>query len=165
MNREPDRIIAPPHHVVRRRLAPLFCVLLIPAAWTMSCSRGGDPNTEVNGAGTAQITGSRPVVVESTQPATAALHPRSAHPSASTQTYEVTPEGLTTAVNVPLEISEAELAQSCIDVRPTLMTFGGDVDAVLAMIQATAVRSWKNATPQEQAAIIAALRAAADGGC
>ena len=73
--------------------------------------------------------------MESTQPATAALHPRSAHPSASTQTYEVTPEGLTTAVNVPLEISEAELAQSCIDVRPTLMTFGGDVDAVLAMIQ------------------------------
>ncbi|MBH5141976.1 hypothetical protein [Rhodococcus erythropolis] len=29
----------------------------------------------------------------------------------------------------------------------------------------TAVRSWKNATPQEQAAIIAALRAAADGDC
>ncbi|QXC46311.1 lipoprotein LpqV (plasmid) [Rhodococcus qingshengii] len=104
-------------------------------------------------------------MVAPTQPATAALHPRSAHPCVSPQTYEVTPEGLTTAVNVPLEISETELGQSCIDVRPTLMTFGGDVDAVLAMIQATAVRSWKNATPQEQAAIIAALHAAADGEC
>lgn len=140
-------------------------MLLIPTALTMSCSTRGDPNNEVNGAGTARVSGSRPAVVASTQPATAALHPRSAHPTTSTETYEVTPEGLTTAVNVPLEISAAELAQSCTDVRPTVMTFGGDVDAVLAMIQATAVRSWKNATPPEQAAIIAALRAAASGEC
>ncbi|GCB59535.1 MULTISPECIES: lipoprotein LpqV [Rhodococcus erythropolis group] len=163
MNRQADRTIIPVRHVIRRRLVLLLSVLLISAALTMSCSTSGDPNNEVNGAGTARVSGSRPAVVASMQPT--APHSPSAHSSTSTETYEVTPEGLTTAVNVPLEISEAELAQSCIDVQPTLMTFGGDVDAVLAMIQATAVRSWKNATPQEQAAIIAALRAAADGDC
>ncbi|MDZ7915117.1 MAG: lipoprotein LpqV [Rhodococcus sp. (in: high G+C Gram-positive bacteria)] len=163
MNRQSDRTIIPVRHVIRRRLAALFSALLIPAALTMSCSTNGDLNNEVNGAGTARVTGSRPVVVASMQPT--APHSPSAPSSTRTETYEVTPEGLTTAVNVPLEISEAELTQSCIDVRPTLTTFGGDVDAVLAMIQATAVGSWKNATPQEQAAIIAALRAAADGDC
>ncbi|MBH5141969.1 MULTISPECIES: lipoprotein LpqV [Rhodococcus erythropolis group] len=165
MNRKSDRPLPPAHSgiPVRRRIVRLLSALLIPAALTMSCSTSGDPNNEVAGEETGQMTTSRPTVVASMQPA--APHSRIAHPSPGTETYEVTPEGLTTAVNVPLEISAAELAQSCTDVRPTVMTFGGDVDAVLAMIQATAVRSWKNATPPEQAAIIAALRAAASGEC
>lgn len=91
MNRQSDRTIIPVRHVIRRRLVLLFSVLLIPAALTMSCSTSGDPNNEVNGAGTARVSGSRPAVVASTQPATAALHSRSAHPTTSTETYEVTP--------------------------------------------------------------------------
>jgi len=91
--------------------------------------------------------------------------------------YGVTPEGLTTAVNVPVLASAAEMKQGCVEAKSALDMFGGDLEVVLALMQATAEDSteevtfaegenrWADSAPAEQAAIIQALHAAADGEC
>lgn len=140
-----------------------LAALVIPAALLLaSCSDDGESTLE---AATTSA-------VESTSES-----PTTTTPPAAADIYEVTPGGLTTAVNVPITKSDAEMAQGCIDAKPVLAMFGGDIEVTLAMMQATEADStenftvdsegdpWGDATPSDQAAVIAALHAAADGDC
>lgn len=92
--------------------------------------------------------------------------------------YEVTDAGLTVAVNVPVVASPAEMAEGCAEAKAVFEMFDTtDVEMVLALMQASEADStenftvesegapWAEATPQEQAQVIAAVNAAARGEC
>ena len=90
--------------------------------------------------------------------------------------YEVTPDGLTTAVNVPATVSGAEFDQGCAEAKDAIATYGS-ADVVLALMQATPEDSgegvtvesvddpWAGQSAEEQANLIAVVEAAAAGEC
>ncbi|MDH6279555.1 lipoprotein LpqV [Prescottella agglutinans] len=107
-----------------------------------------------------------------------ATEPSQHHPTATADIYEVTAAGLTTAVNVPVAKTAAEMADGCREAKVAFEQLGTkDYEVVLALFQATPEDStegvtispvsdgWASSTPQEQAAIIAAVKAAANGEC
>ncbi|MCQ4119907.1 lipoprotein LpqV [Rhodococcus tibetensis] len=92
--------------------------------------------------------------------------------------YEVTEAGLTTAVNVPVTKSDAELAQGCAEAKAAMGALGlTTAEQLLAIMQATQENvsagtvtdagedSWAKSTPAEQAALIESIRAAAADEC
>lgn len=157
----------------------LLFALAIPAALILAGCSSSPAETDIRPSATSTLNvldGLALPTETSTPKVTSAPRATETKPS-SPDIYGVTPAGLTTAVNAPILASAAEMAQGCTEAKSALGTFGGDVEVVLALMQATAADStegvtitsgedsWASATPPEQAAIIAALHAAAAGEC
>lgn len=134
-----------------------------------------DSETSTGGQAANSSTGS----VSASSPVEPTSAAASTEAEASTQVlYEVTDAGLTVAVNVPVNASAAEMAEGCAEAKAMFAMLGtNDIETALALMQATAEDStesftvetdgtpWADATPQEQAQVIAAVNAAARGEC
>lgn len=92
------------------------------------------------------------------------------------QSIEVSPGGVTTKVDVPAESTEEQYGQACLHTKAWMDTQGGDprtlVEPFLQKLQSSAEAgpatfnsSWAQLTHAQQAAVIIAVQAAADGGC
>ena len=88
----------------------------------------------------------------------------------------LSPGGVTTRVDVPAESTEEQYAQACLAAKSWMESKGGDpttlVEPFLKDLQTTAgpgpatFRStWGELSTAQQAAVIIAVRAAAEGGC
>lgn len=89
---------------------------------------------------------------------------------------EVSPGGVTTVVNAPASSTEEEYYQACHWAREWMKDKPGDplaqIEPYLAMVQASATGEngtwntpWAQLTPQRQAGVIVAAKAAAEDGC
>jgi len=115
-------------------------------------------------------------------------HPTSSTPKASAeaqttqaglppqQGIEVSPDGVTTKVDVPAESTEEEYAQACHAAKVWMDAKGGDpkdlVEPLLKELQtsttsgpATFNTTWAQLTDARRAAVIIAVQAASDAGC
>ena len=88
----------------------------------------------------------------------------------------VSPDGVTTRVDVPAESTEEQYAQACMAAKKWMESQGGDpttlVDAMLKEVQTsiqpgptTFDSTWAQLSTAQQAAVIVAVRAASQGGC
>ncbi|HLR99342.1 MAG TPA: lipoprotein LpqV [Mycolicibacillus parakoreensis] len=88
----------------------------------------------------------------------------------------VSPDGVTTEVNAPAQSTEAEYIQACLQARSWMDDHAGDqhspVEAYLGSVQRSGTADagtwdtpWPEMSPQRQAALIVAVRAAADEAC
>lgn len=88
----------------------------------------------------------------------------------------VSPGGVTTRVDEPAQSTEEQYAQSCLATKAWMDAKGGDAKALvepfLKELQtstesgpATFNRTWSDLSAAQQAAVIIAVEAAADGGC
>jgi Putative lipoprotein LpqV len=88
----------------------------------------------------------------------------------------ISPGGVTTSLNAPAGATEQEYYQACHWARVWMMDKAGDphdqIEPYLAMVQASANgengtwnKPWATLTPEQQAGLIVAVKAAADGGC
>jgi hypothetical protein len=88
----------------------------------------------------------------------------------------VSPDGVTTRVDVPAESTEEQYAQACMAVKQWMESRGGDpttlVEAMLKEAQSSAEpgpatfnSTWAQLSTAQQAAVIVAVRAASQGGC
>lgn len=122
------------------------------------CSPGGE-----GGAGNAP----------SASPSASAASPQS--PSADGP-IGISPGGVTTRMDEPAQSTEEQYGQSCLAAKDWIGSKGGDphdqVEPLLKEVQTTkdpsAVtfkKTWAELTGAQQAAVIIAVRAAADGGC
>ncbi|OBI47546.1 hypothetical protein A5707_18910 [Mycobacterium kyorinense] len=91
-------------------------------------------------------------------------------------TIAVSPAGVTTAVNVPAASSEEEYFQACHAAKTWMQDRPGDrqsmIEPYLATVQAPGAggagtwnTAWAQLRPAQQAAVIVAVRAAADDEC
>ena len=88
----------------------------------------------------------------------------------------MSPDGVTTRVDVPAESTEEQYAQACMAAKKWMEAKGGDpttlVEATLKEVQAstepaptTFNSTWAQLSTAQQAAVIVAVRAASEGGC
>jgi Putative lipoprotein LpqV len=88
----------------------------------------------------------------------------------------VSPDGVTTRVDVPAESTEEQYAQACMAAKTWMESRGGDpttlVEAMLKEVQTSTEPSattfdstWAQLSTAQQAAVIVAVRAASQGGC
>jgi len=104
--------------------------------------------------------------------------PSAAQPDAATggQPVGVSPGGVTTRIDIPAQSTEEQYAQACLAAKEWMTARGGDpqtmVEPYLRDVQASASsgpatfrRTWAELSQPEQAAVIIAVQAAADGGC
>lgn len=88
----------------------------------------------------------------------------------------VSPGGVTTKIEVPAQSTEEQYAQACMAAKDWMDARGGDpqalVEPYLQQIQAstssgpqTFRTTWAELSEPQRAAVIIAVRAAADGGC
>lgn len=88
----------------------------------------------------------------------------------------ISPGGVTTRVDVPAESTEEQYAQACMATKAWMAGKGGDpttlVEPFLKELQtnsgagpATFGSTWRQLSTAQQAAVIVAVRAAAEGGC
>lgn len=88
----------------------------------------------------------------------------------------LSPDGVTTKIDVPAQSTEEQYAQACLTAKDWMTAKGGDPDTLvepyLKEVQAapkgdraTFGKTWPQLSEPEQAAVIIAVRAAADGGC
>jgi hypothetical protein len=88
----------------------------------------------------------------------------------------ISPGGVTTSLNAPAGSTEEEYYQACHWARVWMSDKPGDphaqVEPYLAMVQASANgengtwnKPWVQLSPEQQAGLIVAVNAAADGGC
>jgi len=93
-----------------------------------------------------------------------------------TELVGISPGGVTTSVNAPASSTEEEYYQACHWAREWMRDKPGDpqaqIEPYLAMVQASATGEngtwntpWTELTPQRQAGVIVAAKAAAEGGC
>jgi hypothetical protein len=112
-------------------------------------------------------------------------NPSSAAPSASSAAPQspsaggpigISSGGVTTRIDEPAQSTEEQYAQSCLAAKDWLGSKGGDphdqVEPLLKEIQGskesspmTFKKTWPELNTAQQAAVIIAVRAAADGGC
>lgn len=141
--------------ISRDRHRPAGAALLMAAAVTVTgCSAGGSKPTAVAPVPSAE------------QPAG----------GIQTGTIGMSPGGVTTAIDVPAQSTEEQYAQACLAAKDWITTKGGDphsmVEPFLKEIQsssesgpATFRQTWAELDDAHRAAVIIAVRAAADGGC
>ena len=141
--------------ISRDRLWPAGTALLVAAAVTLTgCSSGGGKPTAVAPVPTAE------------------------QPSGGTEsgTIGMSPGGVTTEIDVPAQSTEEQYAQACRAAKDWITGKGGDphsmVEPFLKELQsssesgpATFKKSWAELVDAHRAAVIIAVRAAADGGC
>jgi hypothetical protein len=88
----------------------------------------------------------------------------------------ISPGGVTTRVDEPAQSTEEQYAQACMAAKEWMDAKGGDPDTLvepyLKEVQAssetgraTFQQTWPDLSNAQQAALIIAVRAAADGGC
>ena len=88
----------------------------------------------------------------------------------------VSPGGVTTRVDMPAQSTEEQYAQACLAAKDWMVGTGGDPDTLvepyLKEVQgategtrASFGKTWGQLSDPERAAVIIAVRAAADGGC
>ena len=108
----------------------------------------------------------------------AAPTPASEQPAGKTagEPIGVSPGGVTTRIEMPAQSTEEQYAQACLTAKDWMDAKGGDPDTLvepyLKEVQAstesgpaTFRKTWSQLTDPERAAVIIAVRAAADGGC
>ena len=111
--------------------------------------------------------------VNSTAPVPAAGPPNGA---SGEQPIGMSPDGVTTRINVPAQSTEEQYAQACMATKEWMTAKGGDpqsmVEPFLKELQsststgpATFNTTWAELSTAQQAAVIIAVQAAADGGC
>ncbi|ULE31353.1 lipoprotein LpqV [Mycobacterium sp. IDR2000157661] len=97
-------------------------------------------------------------------------------PTAAPGSVDVSPGGVTTAVGAPAESTEEEYSKACITAKAWMDQQGGDpksqIEPYLGMLQSTDSAGpgtygtpWSQLSPERQAAVIVAVRAAADELC
>ena len=97
-------------------------------------------------------------------------------PTAAPGSAAVSPGGVTTAVGAPAESTEEEYSKACTAAREWMDQQGGDakaqIEPYLGMLQSTDAAGpgtydtpWSQLSPARQAAVIVAVRAAADELC
>ncbi|MEO3757812.1 lipoprotein LpqV [Mycobacterium sp. B14F4] len=97
-------------------------------------------------------------------------------PTAAPGSVAVSPGGVTTAVGAPAESTEEEYSKACMTAREWMDQQGGDpksqIEPYLGMLQSTDSAGpgtygtpWSQLSPARQAAVIVAVRAAADALC
>ena len=102
--------------------------------------------------------------------------PSSPQAGAPDNAVGISPEGVTTRVDVPAQSTEEQYGQSCLASKAWMDAMGGDpkqlVEPYLKELQtsnesgpATFNQTWADLSSAQQAAVIIAVRAAADGGC
>jgi len=104
--------------------------------------------------------------------------PSAAQPDSATgsQPVGVSSGGVTTRIDVPAQSTEEQYAQACLAAKEWMAAQGGDPNAMvepyLKEVQASAAngpatfrKTWAELSQPEQAAVIIAVQAAADGGC
>ena len=88
----------------------------------------------------------------------------------------VSPEGVTTRIDVPAQSTEEQYAKACLTAKEWMAAKGGDpqtlVEPYLQGLQAstesgtaTFNKTWAELSDAQQSAVIIAVQAAADGGC
>lgn len=88
----------------------------------------------------------------------------------------MSPGGVTTRIDEPAQSTEEQYGQSCLGAKDWMAAKGGDphdlVEPLLHEVQAakdpspvTFKKTWAELSVPQQAAVIIAVRAAADGGC
>ena len=88
----------------------------------------------------------------------------------------MSPDGVTTRIDVPAQSTEEQYAQACMAAKGWMAAKGGDPDTLVASylkeIQisttggpATFAMTWAELTDAQRSAVIIAVQAAADGGC
>lgn len=88
----------------------------------------------------------------------------------------MSPGGVTTKIDVPAQSTEEQYAQACLATKDWMAAKGGDphglVEPYLKELQTTAGpgpstfrKTWAELSDPQRAAVIIAVRAAADGGC
>ncbi|MFV1364946.1 lipoprotein LpqV [Mycolicibacterium elephantis] len=113
---------------------------------------------------------------EPTATPTSATSDRSETPTAAPGSVAVSPGGVTTAVGAPADSTEDEYYKACTAAREWMAQQGGDpheqIEPYLGMLQstdsagpATYGTPWSQLPPPRQAAVIVAVRAAADALC
>jgi hypothetical protein len=111
--------------------------------------------------------------VNSAAPVPAAEQPNAA---SGEQPVGMSPDGVTTRINVPAQSTEEQYAQACMATKEWMTAKGGDpqsmVEPFLKELQsststgpATFNTAWAELSTAQQAAVIIAVQAAADGGC
>lgn len=139
----------------RRHRLPLFTVAAAAAAAVAGCSSGA-PDRAVPEAPTGAAE-------------------QSVAQSADSR-IAVSPGGVTTKINVPAQSMEEQYAQACMNAKDWMTARGGDpknlVEPFLKEVQssdqvspAAFGKTWPQLSEAEQAAVIIAVEAAADGGC
>ncbi|MCB1263327.1 MAG: lipoprotein LpqV [Mycobacterium sp.] len=92
------------------------------------------------------------------------------------QAIGVSPAGVTTRVDQPAQSTEEQYAQACMTAKEWMDAKGGDphslVEPYLQEVQAsnepgraTFMTTWPDLSAAQQAGVILAVQAAADGGC
>ena len=100
----------------------------------------------------------------------------SAGDASDEQPVGLSPAGVTTRINTPAQSTEEQYAQACMAARAWMNERGGNphdlVEPFLKEAQAdgasgpgTFGQPWNTLSSAQQAAVIIAVRAAADGGC
>jgi hypothetical protein len=111
--------------------------------------------------------------LNSAAPVPAAEQPNGA---SGEQPVGMSPDGVTTRINVPAQSTEEQYAQACMATKDWMTAKGGDpqsmVEPFLKELQsststgpATFNSAWAELSTAQQAAVIIAVQAAADGGC
>jgi len=141
-----------------RSLTIAAAVVMTATAALMACSGGGGGHA-------------------TSQPPAPAVVPQQPAPKADpAEPIGVSPDGVTTRIDVPAESTEEQYAQACMAAKNWMQSRGGDpttlVEALLKEVQAgtepgptTFGSTWAQLSTAQQAAVIIAVRAAADGGC
>lgn len=125
---------------------------------------------------TATVGGCSTGGVDKAQPAATAPVPEQPGAAAPDGKIAMSPGGVTTKIDVPAQSTEEQYAQACMNAKDWMAAKGGDahtlVEPYLKQAQspgqvgpATFGKTWTELREAEQAAVIIAVRAAADGGC
>ncbi|SBS78583.1 putative lipoprotein LpqV [uncultured Mycobacterium sp.] len=112
----------------------------------------------------------------STTPAPSSSAQLSTEAASPSGTVGTSPGGVTTRIDVPAESTEEQYAQACMASKTWMEGKGGDpttlVEPFLQELQsnapagpATFNSTWGQLSTAQQAAVIIAVRAAAEGGC
>jgi hypothetical protein len=112
----------------------------------------------------------------STTPATSSSVQKSGETDSPSGTVGMSPGGVTTRIDVPAESTEEQYGQACMATKAWMEAKGGDPSALiepfLKELQGNAPpgpptfnKTWGELSTAQQAAVIIAVRAAAEGGC
>jgi hypothetical protein len=112
----------------------------------------------------------------SAAPSASEAQPSTAEASPGGPPIEVSPGGITTRINEPAQSTEEQYAQSCLAAKELMSAKGGNLDdhvePLLKDVQSseepspiTFRKTWTELSTAQQAAVIIAVRAAADDGC
>jgi hypothetical protein len=112
----------------------------------------------------------------SATPAPSSTLQQSGETASPSDAVAMSPGGVTTRIDVPAESTEEQYAQACMATKTWMEAKGGDpttlVEPFLKDLQSNAAagpptfnKTWAELSTAQQAAVIIAVRAAAEGGC